>query len=143
MGDDSPLRHLIRIHNVVPLRALCRCGDQIDFASIWSHVPRAGTTRFAQWANCGIFDPWSQSGPDAACSIIVQSTLLSQATLQFRGIFFGYHDGSADTDGKKISFPIKNMDLILFIYYNSLECEGPAPTLYGTEISRGHQAGNP
>jgi hypothetical protein len=95
---------LIRIQDIIPLRALCRCGDQIDIVSIWSQVPRAGTTLFAKWADCGIFNPWLQSGPDAARSIIMQSALLSQATLQDRGIIFGYRDRGPDTDGKKIPF---------------------------------------
>jgi hypothetical protein len=94
---------LIR-NNIVPLRHLCRSGDQIDIASIWSHVPSAGTIYFAKWADCGIFNPWLQFGPDAARSIIMQSTPLSQATLQDRGIIFGHRDEGQDTDGKKIFF---------------------------------------
>ena len=104
MRDNSHLRHLIGIQYIIPLRALCRGGDQIDLASIWSQVPRAGTTHFAKWADYGIFNPWLQPGPDATRSIIMQSTLLSQGTLQDRGIIFGYRDGGADTDGKKILF---------------------------------------
>jgi hypothetical protein len=34
----------------------------------------------------------------------MQSALLSQATLQDRGIIFGYRDRGPDTDGKKIPF---------------------------------------
>jgi hypothetical protein len=34
----------------------------------------------------------------------MQSALLSQATLQDRGIFFGYGNGDADTDAKKVFF---------------------------------------
>jgi hypothetical protein len=96
---------LIKIHNIIPLRTLCGSGDQIDIASIWSHVPGSGTTHFAKRAHCMIFDPWPQSGPDAACSIIMQTTLLSQASLQDRGIIFGQRDGGADSDSKKIVFP--------------------------------------
>jgi hypothetical protein len=34
----------------------------------------------------------------------MQSTLLSQATLQDRGIIFGHRDGGADSDAKKVFF---------------------------------------
>jgi hypothetical protein len=95
---------LIKIHNIIPLRALCGSGDQIDIASIWIPVPGSGTTLFAQRAHCLIFEPLPQSGSDAACSIIMQTTLLSQASLQDRGIIFGHGDGGTRTDGKKIVF---------------------------------------